>query len=157
MNKERKIIPDKIHVLNIKTIKGNIESAPDADPEQIKGYRFDHSLGTGINEEESLIGLKLTVDIEALDAKDEPIGISASYTHNFTFNVENLEDFLEKDNNEDDTPAIDPLMVATLVGIAYSTVRGIIYTRTQSTSLNGVVLPVIDPKKLLEYDDGKIE
>lgn len=157
MNKDRKIIPGKIQVLNIKTIKGNIESSPDADPELINGYKFNHILGTGINAEEKLIGLRLTVDIEAQNEKEEAIGISASYTHNFTFYVENLEEFLGNEEKEGGALEIDPIMVATLVGIAYSTVRGIVYTRTQSTSLNGVILPVIDPKELLKYDNGEVE
>lgn len=156
MKENRIIIPDKIHVLNIKTLKGSIESTNDADPESIAGYRFNHLLGTGINEEDKLVGLELKVDITALNSSDEPIGINASYTHSFTFYVENLEDFLEPNEEQGKTSNIDALMVAVLVGIAYSTVRGIVFTRTQGTSLNSVILPVIDPKKMLENNELEI-
>ena len=66
------------------------------------------------------------------------------------FKVENLIDFLDKVETEDKPRYnIDGGLGSTLVSIAYSTVRGIIFTRTQGTSLGSVILPVIDPKKLM--------
>jgi hypothetical protein len=35
------------------------------------------------------------------------------------------------------------------MGIAFSTARGIVFDRTQGTFFGGVILPVIDPKKLI--------
>jgi len=40
---------------------------------------------------------------------------------------------------------IDKNIGGTLLGIAYSTARGIVLERTQGSYLGGVVLPVIDP------------
>ena len=157
MNKERKIIPEKIHVVNIKTLKGNINADNNANPDLIRNYRFTHTLGTGINIEERMVGLRLTVDIEALDEHEAATGTTASYTHNFVFHVENLDEFVDVKDEGAEVEAIDPILLATLVGIAYSTVRGIVHTRTQSTPLNGLMLPVIDPKKLLEADTGEFE
>lgn len=41
-------------------------------------------------------------------------------------------------------------MGATLLGIAFSTARGIIFERTRGTFFDGVILPVVDPFKVLE-------
>jgi hypothetical protein len=35
------------------------------------------------------------------------------------------------------------------MGIAYSTARGIILSRTAGTAVDGIILPVIDPAMLL--------
>lgn len=150
MNPERKIDPDKIHVLDIKTIKGNIDAASDININAIAGHRFIFESGTGLNADDNIIGIKLVVHIEAMDKADKPLGINGSYTHELVFRVDNLSDFLDT-KGEDDKKSytIDLLLGSTLVSIAYSTIRGIIFNRTQGTSLGSVILPIIDPKKLL--------
>lgn len=159
MNPERKIEPRKIHVLNIKTLKGNIEAPSESEVTEIASYRYTHSVGTGINEEEKLVGIQLTVEIETMNKNEELLAIKGSYTHEFTFWVENLDDFIDvnEDEQKDKSIDLDPLMGATLIGIAYSTIRGIVFTRTQGTSLNAIILPVIDPKELLATDTGRID
>ena len=152
MNPDRKIDPEKIRVLNIRTLKGSIEAENEADPNLIVEYKYSHTLGTGINLEENLMALKITVVIETFNSKNEPLSIKGAYTHEFTFLVDNLADFAETD--KEDVVNIDPMMAATLIGIAYSTIRGIVFTRTQGTSLNAVIMPVIDPKALLEIAAG---
>jgi hypothetical protein len=150
MIKERKIDPEKIHLVNIRTIKGNIDAATDIDSNAIAGHQFNFGLGTGINLTDNIIGLLLEVSIEAKDKADKPLNVKGSYTHEIVFKVDNLIDFLEPVNKEgNNSYNIDGGLGSTLVSIAYSTVRGIIFTRTQSTSLGSVMLPIIDPKKLM--------
>ena len=152
MNAERKIDPEKIHMLRIKTLKGRIANDAEIDSSIIASYRFTNDIATAINEEEKIVGLKLTVYIDTLDNKKEKLDIQASYTHEFVFKVDNLSDFVyseeEKETAGNDN-IVDPLLIGTLAGISYSTTRGIIITRTQGTALNAVILPVIDPKKLM--------
>lgn len=45
---------------------------------------------------------------------------------------------------------MDSILGTTLMGIVYSTARGIILERTQGTFFNGVILPVINPNKLIK-------
>ena len=150
MNPERKVDAEKIHLLNIKTLSGNIDGATDADINAVVGHQFNFELRTGLNPDDNIIGLQLVVVIEARDKTDKPLNVKGSYTHEIVFKVENLIDFLEKVET-DDKPKynIDGGLGSTLVSIAYSTIRGIIFTRTQGTSLGAVILPVIDPKKLM--------
>jgi hypothetical protein len=153
MTPDRKIDPDKIHVLDIKTIKGNIDAALDIDINTIAGHSFAFESGTGLNVEENIIGVKLLVNIEAVDKTDIPLGIKGSYTHELVFRVENLSDFIESTGEGDEKSYdIDLLLGSTIISIAYSTIRGIIFNRTQGTSLGTVILPVVDPKILLGFN-----
>lgn len=148
MNPERKIIPEKISVVNIRTLKGQIDGENDIDSAQIHSYLFNNDFAMAMNYAEKIVGIKLTVDIETLDNQNQKLSVRGSYTHEFICLVENLEDFVDEKEDENDNE-IDPMMVATLAGISYSTLRGIVFTRTQGTPLNAVILPVVDPKKLI--------
>lgn len=147
MNADRKIDANKIQILSIKTLKGNIDAQSDANTESIAEHSFNIELETGLNLEEKVVGLKLVVQIDALDKNDKPVNIRGSYTHEVIFRVENLNDFV--DTNEAAGNKIDGTLGSTLVSIAYSTVRGILFIRTQGTSLGVVTLPVVDPLKLI--------
>lgn len=146
MLKERKIIAEKIHITNIRTVRGNIESPSDFDMEEINGHRFEFDLKTALKKESKLLGLKLQVDIIAQNEANEDLPAKGSYTHEMVFLIENLDDFIDTEKGVD---LIDPSLGSTLVSIIYSTVRGIIYSRTQGTSLDAVVLPVVAPLKLM--------
>lgn len=148
MIKDRKIEPSKIQILSIKTLKGNIHAGTGLDIHAVGRHKFDFELGVGFNSEEKIIGLELTVNIQAVSKTDESLDLTASYTHEIIFQIDNFDDFINKEGNQQEIK-IDRIMAGTLAGIAYSTVRGIILTRTQGTSLNAVVLPIIDPKTLL--------
>lgn len=149
MSNEKIIDPDKIHLINIKTIKGNIDAAADIDVNSIAGHEFSFELGTGLNVEDNVIGMHLVVNIQAKDSADKLLPINGSYTHEIVFIVDNLKDFLEPDESGNNKYKIDGGLGSTIVSIAYSTIRGIIFTRTQGTSLGSVILPVINPKKLM--------
>lgn len=149
MSNEKIIDPEKIHLINIKTIKGNIDAAADIDINSIAGHEFSFELGTGLNVEDNVIGMQLVVNIQAKDSADKLLPINGSYTHEIVFIVDNLKDFLEPDESGNNKYKIDGGLGSTIVSIAYSTIRGIIFTRTQGTSLGSVILPVINPKKLM--------
>ncbi len=147
---EKKIDPEKIHLLNIRTVKGNIDNEKDIAPELIGGHSFSLEVQSGMDISQKIIGMMLIIGIEAMDKKDQKLGIQGSYTHELVFQIENLEDFIEvKEVNGKKEDLTDAMLVGVLIGIGYSTVRGIIYSRTQGTSLGAVILPVIDPKKLI--------
>ncbi len=147
MNPDRIIEPAKIHVVSLKTLKGNIDASPGIDADMIKGHSYDFIVGTGVNTEEKIVALELTIDIKAMGKGNQVLPITGSYTHEIVFMVENLDDFMDITENE--PPVMDGILNGTLTGIAFSTVRGIIFSRTQGTSLGTVILPVIDPKKIM--------
>jgi hypothetical protein len=146
MSKNSIIDAEKIHILTIKTIRGNIDCPVDADIDLVVNYEFDFDLKTALLLKEKMIGIKLQVDIVALNIKKKKLPITGSYTHEMIFRIDNLDEFVEHVNGEE---VIDAALGSTLVSIIYSTVRGIIYSRTQGTSLGIVLLPVIAPLKLM--------
>jgi hypothetical protein len=151
MKEGRQIEPEKIHMVSLKTLQGNI-SGDNIDPKSIKGYTYDFIVGTGIDAEQKIVGIELTVGIKAIGLGDKELPVSGSYKHEAVYHVENLEDFIDLQESEQ-PPILDSLMNATLIGIAFSTVRGIIFSRTQGTLLNTVILPVVDPKKLANSNE----
>jgi hypothetical protein len=153
MNPGRKIEASKIHILQIKTLQGNIDTAAGVSDDAIEGHRFSFELETGFNPDDKIVGIRLKVLIEGYDENDVTLDVTGSYTHEIIFQVENLNEFT--DVGEDEKTRIDAGLGSTLVGIAYSTIRGIIYTRTQGTSLNVVTLPVIDPRELMGLETNQ--
>ncbi|MDX2049196.1 MAG: hypothetical protein SFU87_20595 [Chitinophagaceae bacterium] len=157
MSSVRKIDADKIHILSIRTLKGNIDASSEANTDKIASHQFNFELATGLNPTEKVVGLQLLVNINAVDKDDKPLSIRGSYTHEMLFHVDNLDEFIETSESGN---VIDAGLGSTLISIIYSTVRGIICTRTQGTSLGLVVLPVIDPRKLMglaEKEEVKAE
>jgi hypothetical protein len=152
MNPDRKVDPAKITIINIKTLKGNIDAPTGADSSAIENYEFNFGLGTGFNMSQSLVGLTLTIEIDTFDKHGVPLNIRGAYTHEVQFKVEDLADFVDL-NEEDSSAVMDNVLGGTLLAIVYSTVRGIIFSRTQGTSLNAVIMPVIDPMKMLETSE----
>ena len=62
-----------------------------------------------------------------------------------------MRDFISYEENKEDY-TIDSQLGATIAGISYSTARGIVLERTNGTYFNGVILPVLNPRELLEED-----
>jgi len=149
MKKESPIItPEKIRIASIKTIRGIIEAPDDVDLEDDCVFSVEFKTESGLSLEDKVVRFVLTVNISANDSHGNPLPVQASYTHQFIFKVDNLDDFVNTENGLE----LDFLMGATLAGIALSSVRGIILTRTQGTPFDGFILPVIDPKQLILAD-----
>ncbi len=152
MKEGRIIQPDQIHLIRLQTLKGtlNSEAYGGSGPGNEYDYKFDVSIG--VNARENIVGVKLTAEVKAITPAKEISDPVAAYTHELIFVIDNLADFSDPLEGQSE-PKVERIMLATLVGIAYSTVRGIIYTRTQGPDFKGILLPVIDPKKLLKPDE----
>jgi hypothetical protein len=145
---------DKIHILRIRTISGNISCEDEEQVKNVKAHHFEFQLSNGVNLAERVIGIQLVVEIEAADKDMNRLPIKGTYKHEIVFRVDNLEDFVEAESKE-----LDASFGSTIVGIAYSTIRGLIYNRSQGTSLKSVILPVVAPLKLMgvELEHEKVE
>lgn len=152
MKEGRIIEPEKIHLVQIKTVKGLINTELDALDAHVSEYDFNFDVSVGVNANERIVGILFKVAITALGSQKEVLQLNASYTHELVFEVENLEDFTDPQENMPE-PKVDKFMLGTLLGIAYSTIRGIVYTRTQGTALKGVLLPVVDPKRFIKTEE----
>ncbi|HAX95367.1 MAG TPA: hypothetical protein DCY35_02420 [Prolixibacteraceae bacterium] len=142
------IHPEFISILSIRVYRAMVTSSEEFMENQVKPDGFEIKLGqnTALNIENKNVRIRLNVQIEAMKAETEPIGLSGDYGLEFQIRVENLEEFVTE---KDGIMIIDRKLGNTLIGIVFSTARGIIFERTSSTFFNGVLLPVIDPNTLL--------
>jgi hypothetical protein len=137
-----KVVTEKISLISIKTLKGNIEDV------QINSnaYVFEFDSITQIHKEKKLCRFVLNTLIKIVENKKE--ADVAFYSIEFLFQVENLDDLVDYKEKEKKVNVFMGLGT-TIAGIAYGTMRGIIHTRTQGTVLNGIILPIINAQNLL--------
>jgi hypothetical protein len=145
------VIPEKILIRNIK-ITNALVNAPSEKGQGLEEVAIHISARTFFSDNHDCrIILISEFSLENDKGIDE---IKASFTIQFDFEIENIEDFLiystDTEGTEEKTVQVDANLGATLMGIAYSTARGIILTRTGGTALEGIVLPVVDPMTLVK-------
>lgn len=142
--------PNKISLISIKTLKGNIEisNIDFLNPTQL--YHFEFGLNTQTNLDRKLIRIILEVQIKNVDSENKPTSIAGSYTHEFIFRIDNLYELIESNPAGNHEVKLNYDLGVTLTSIAYSTLRGILHMRTQGTVFNGIILPVIAPASLMQ-------
>lgn len=142
------IKPELIHLHSLKVYKTLVNASENYidNPVEIKNISVQYAQNSAFNFEEKAIRIRLEILMLAVDGEDKEIGLNAEYGIEFHFVVENLDEFVEV---EGDKKSISGMLGGTLMGIAYSTARGIVFDRTQGTHFKGVILPVIDPKELV--------
>lgn len=144
-----RIQPELIHLTDIQILSANFETSEDFREHPVRPHEVYFGFGKELahNLDHGRTRIRLGVTMEGRDAQESPIGITCRYDLEFHFTVDNFQEFVHKDAQ--DKTMIEAVLGATLLGIAFSTARGIIYERTRGTFLDGVILPVIDPQKLL--------
>lgn len=147
-----KVDPSKIHLSGMRVLKAHFESQIEGlGNTQIANFNIGMKSDSGFNLQENYHRIVIFLKIKAVNERGEIIDASAEYQIEYHFTIENLNDFVEyQDNGENFT--VSPTIGATIAGIAYSTSRGIVFDRTQGTDFNGVILPVINPSHLLDQD-----
>lgn len=144
--------PEKIHLIGLRILKSHFETDLNNHNQfEVSHFGVGLKSESGFSLEESGVQLRLYIKIRGFDADQNAIDVFGEYLIEFHFTVENLTDFVTV-NTEDEGFLVDSMIGATLAGIAYSTSRGIILDRTQSTDFKGVILPVINPQQLLSED-----
>lgn len=147
------IQPEKIHIVSINIFKAQLNTS-DAyldQPQRPEGLSFGFEKKIAHNFEEGRFRFRLFFQLVALDQEGQKLGVEVEYGLEFHFEVENVTDFIQKEGEE---TRLDIGLMATLLGMAFSTARGIIFERTRGTFFEGIVLPVIDPFKAIQEDTG---
>jgi hypothetical protein len=150
MSENIQIVPEKIHIRSIKLLGGSIKSDPEVDAQKIDSFDVKYAISEEFNLNEKTFRFVLSILIDALDKKDKLIGVSAEYNIEYILFVENLDIYLKTVDHDKKSVIFHAVLPNTLVSIVYSTSRGIILSRTQGTSLEGVILPVVDTRSLLK-------
>ncbi|MGB5931340.1 MAG: hypothetical protein WBH03_24380 [Cyclobacteriaceae bacterium] len=152
--KKKKIDPEKIILSGLRIIKASFEINADHmdDQQVIDNINIGLKSESAFNFEEKNHRFRLFFKVTGREGEESKMVCEADYGIEFHYHIENLEDFLIKDDEMPGCYSVDGALGATIAGISYSTSRGIILERTQTTDFRGVILPVIDPGKLLQGD-----
>lgn len=143
------IHPELISLLKVSILKSNINTTDEFCDAPVKPEEVEINVGqnTAMNIEKKNVRIRLEIKLEGVKEEAVPLGLSGEFEFEFHFHIIDFEQFIfEKDNKQ----LIDRKLGGTLSGIVYSTARGILLERTASSFFDGVILPIIDPNKLLE-------
>lgn len=135
------IKPEEIHLFHIDIIESSITELP-------FDTSGDFDLGVVQSVMHNLKGQRVKIGLEIeLKKSASPHDILAEFVIDFHFQVKNLENFYEL---KEDKPIFSGLLISTLMGLSFSTARGIIFERLSNANIHGVILPVINPRDLLQ-------
>ncbi len=148
MNKEIRIDADQIHILTVRTLQGSIDCDDAIDSSDVATHGFSFQMENAVDIDRLMVAFKLKVEIQAFSKTNKQLPAKGSYTHEIVFKVDNIADFTSAEEK-----LLRADMASVLVGIVYSTIRGIIFTRTQGTPLNTVILPIIPPLRLMGMEE----
>ncbi|RKE92336.1 hypothetical protein [Ichthyenterobacterium magnum] len=143
-NNKNIIDPEKIHLEFIEEISVSMGNIIDKNIANLSiSTDIAHISGYNMADKKYLLGLKVVFTI---NHKDKPIEFKFRY--NFHYRIDNYDEMYSL--KEDGTPFFSKIFVATLAGISYSTLRGIIFEKTSNSSWVTLTLPVINPSLVLD-------
>jgi hypothetical protein len=139
------IVPSKIHLTNIKTVKENtVLYNGNLNPKPIYDIQVSHSMMHNLDKE--LVKIRLYLDVSA-EINEKTINQGGNYEIDFFFKIEDLKDHYQINNEK---PLFGGVFVCTLLAISYSTLRGMMFTLWKDTYLNSLILPIINVPDLLK-------
>lgn len=141
MTNSVKIIPEEITLFHIDILESSIKDVSDKKQGEFN-INVAHSTMHNLNDQRVKIGLFID-----LSTKNNPNGGKANFRIDFHFHINNLNNFYEL--KQDKQPVFSWLLIATLLGLSFSTARGIIFERLSNTNLKHIILPVVDPKNMM--------
>jgi len=119
-------------------------------PEQVAGFSEPAVvLLPFFNPERRLVTFDVQVHTQAHDSTGTTLPLTGSFRVYLAFQVANLPDLLHP-HTLTPIPVPNPELSATLVGAAYSTVRGMIMSKVTDTVMGGFALPLRSIKRLME-------
>ncbi len=143
---------DKLKLLQVKVFKAYQEANESFrdDPKPVHEFAIETATKTAFNFQKKLCRFRLFLKFSAIDTDKNQLGLEAEYGIDFHYMIENLNDFLV--HTEGNEVQVDSVLGSNLCAISYSTARGMIFERMRGTYLDGVILPIVDPSKLLQNE-----
>lgn len=139
MSNTPKIIPEEINLFHIDILEQQIGQP------KVKLYiDVAHTVMHNLKEEKVKLNLKINLETCKGDNKKCPF---AHFDIDFHYHIKNLENFYTLNDNQQ--PTFNALLIVTLLGISFSTARGIIYEKLAANNIKNIILPVVSPQKLL--------
>ncbi|MCA6434798.1 MAG: hypothetical protein IM574_14450, partial [Cytophagales bacterium] len=130
---------DKIQMIEASCLSFSVNSS---NLEEVKGFSFDFSANTKADIENRIILIHLNIDIYVETAINENKFKSGAFEFGFTYRVENLEENIQI---ESEHKSLDKILHMSILGISFSTARGMIIPMTANTIIDRAYLPIINP------------
>lgn len=139
-----------LQLTHIDVVQASIESSLEASPTSGKviGGKLSFAIGLnyGLDIESNKALVRIGIGFQGLEADFTPINARGKFEIDFIFNISNLNEYVQ---TTDDLREIDSSLSETLLSTAYSTARGIIYTRCQGTVLGNILIPIQSVQDLI--------
>ncbi len=143
--KQAPINAKHIHLLKLDVLKQKLDVAAynkAKEPKLQLGHRMLHKL------KDERIKMEFVFSFE----NDKSIEV-IHFQFDFYFHIEQLSEHYEL--NDDKQPIFSGMLIATLIGICYSTARGVIFERLKNAGVNNLLIPVIAPQDLMQSNRSK--
>lgn len=139
------LIPENIHLIQIDWIKENTVVIPEKmDVHPTYNFQITHAMMHNLEKE--IVKISIFVDMKC-ELNGKQIYQGGSYEVDFIFKVDQLQSYYQL---IEDKPLFEGTFVGTLLGISYSTIRGMLYSSWQKAELGKVILPVISIQELMK-------
>jgi hypothetical protein len=142
------IDPTKIRIESINIAKAAIDAteAYIANPVVPASTKLNFTSEQQFDYDAKRMQARIRVDMMGEDESSNPLGLSGYYDMYFHFSIANIEEHVTGTGK---ALQVNAQLGATIMGIAYSTMRGVVLERTAGTFFQGTILPVLDPRAFL--------
>lgn len=120
----------------------------DLPQERIAGHHHRVAVEPGFDLEDRMVTIRLLIEAQAAASEEELLPASGFFDVRFGFMVDNLPALLMVDEDTGEQVPNTPLTMA-LIGISYSTARGLLTAKAAATPLEGFSLPIRSVPDLL--------
>ena len=146
-----KIVPEKIHLLEVRNNKSQITASDEYINRPIAPAEINMDFGheAAFNFEQKGARIRFFSLFTGVNEQSEEIGLNAEFNFEIHFRIDNFEEFVKEDNG---TKRIESLLMVTLIGIVFSTCRGIIMEKTAASYFKKLIIPIIDPASLVKHN-----
>lgn len=145
---DQKKIDITFRIVSIKTLKFLVENTDEAVKIDKATFEFNISVAMFADPLKKIIGFNIAVEV--FTDKSKLLKVSELVTQTI-YEIVNFDSAISHDETKKLINIPDPFMT-TLLSIALSTSRGIFAAKTEGSLLDGVYIPVMDPKVFKPID-----
>lgn len=139
------IIPENLHLIQINWINQNTVISPKKFKNN-PNYDFQVSYNMMHNLDKEIVKIGLFIDMSG-EVEGKTINQGGDYEIDFLFKIDDMQSHYQIIDNK---AIFDGVFVGTLLGVSYSTVRGMLFNSWKDTVLEKVILPIISIPELLK-------
>lgn len=139
------IIPDNLHLIQINWVNQNTVISPKKFKNN-PNYDFQVSYNMMHNLDKEIVKIGLFIDMSG-EVEGKTINQGGNYEIDFLFKIDDMQSHYQIIDNK---AIFDGVFVGTLLGVSYSTVRGMLFNSWKDTVLEKVILPIISIPELLK-------